>query len=290
MECINNTIIYLIQSAFYSAYRTLPKSLQEERDALLQTTYNAQFIQAQIPYVYIPSQAQNRTGNVIVICLNRDYRDHHPKHWEPFIENGSDVVLWNPTNLLPIQYEQDLVTILTALNNRNPNQIIALKAYCASGDPAISAASRVNFPVHTILDRTHGDAYSLIRSFSILSGFCWIYTIIKEYFCCHGINKINTLQGRTLILISLYDEMMSWGNHHLSVDLANRANKLSQTIFIHEDHWTNWGNSTYKEVLQFLQTHQIVGSTNLDLSKHKKTNSSECSTTTCPSFLRKAWW
>lgn len=290
MECINNAITYLIQCAFYSAYQILPKELQEERDTSLRTAYKAQFIQGRIPYVYIPSQSQNRTGNVVVICLNRDYRDHHPKHWEPFIENGADVVLWNPTELLPVQYEKDLITVLQDLHDKNPNQKIALKAYCASGDPAISAAAQVNFPIYTILDRTYGDTYSLLRSFTILSALCCVYTIIKEYFSCHGMNKINTLKGHCLILISLDDEMMSWGEQHFSIDLAKRANHLSQKIFIPENHWTNWGTSTYKAVLQFLQNHQITASTNIDPSKYKASKPSGDWKISCPNFFIKAWW
>jgi hypothetical protein len=89
---------------FYMGYKNLNPNLAVKRRDELFEKYNTEELPCQnsngkqIDAVYISSSSK-QTGNVLVVCLNKTYQAHHPKHWEPFLENGADIVLWNPTKL-----------------------------------------------------------------------------------------------------------------------------------------------------------------------------------------------
>ncbi len=112
-------------SSFYAGYRVHSPEIAKARRDELFADYNAEEIRCrngEIDAVILKSQSDSRTGNILVVCLNTTYQDRHPKHWALFLENGADVVLWNPTQLGPKAYSQDLGSVLNALRESNPDQ------------------------------------------------------------------------------------------------------------------------------------------------------------------------
>ncbi len=255
----------LLHSFFYMGYQVLPSPVVREREQNLKNNFHAHALECtnaqgrDIAVRYLRSQAERTTGNAVVICLNTTYVDHHPKHYIPFLENGADVVLWNPTEVIPCVYQEDLACVLRRLKQLNPEQRIAIKSYCASTDPAIGAAASVNFPVTLIVDRGHGDVFSLARSNTAFAGCGCVTEILREDYDCGGKDKIASLQGRVLLLTPEVDQVMSFGTRNFTQELHKQA---PQTVLenIPGDHWAKWGKTAYRTALRFLHQDGILSS------------------------------
>lgn len=287
----------IIHFSFYAGYLILSAEVIEEREAYLHRAHQAVALDCRnvsgvpIKVRYIPSQAHAKTGNALVLCLNTTYEDHHPRHWIPFLHTGVDIVLWNPTQALPKIYEEDLFAVLQLLNTRNPHQMIGIKSYCASTDPAISAAARVNFPIPMIIDRGHGDVYSLTRSYSCLAGSALIKKILTEEYACFGIDKIAMLRGKILFFSPTVDQVMDFGERNFTRELAHRLPQETHVMeTISGDHWSNWGATTYSLAFHFLKSTGLISVITpvSDLEYPEPPTPSAC-TRECLPFLMKAW-
>ncbi|MBP9842010.1 MAG: hypothetical protein KBC64_06260 [Simkaniaceae bacterium] len=199
----------------------------------------------------------------MVICLNTTYQDHHPNHYLPFLENGADVVIWNPTEVTPRKYKGDLLKLLRVLKRDHPQAEIALKTYCANSDPAIGAAADVGFPVHLIVDRGHGNAYKLARSLTFFAGLRLVRRILRKEYDCRGIEKIERVRGKILFLTPRGgDQMMDVRQGNLTRDLAARIG--ATPCFIPGDHWSKWGVSAYRQAFTFLKSVGVISEERLD--------------------------
>lgn len=257
----------IINFSFYAGYNVLAPDLIEQRNAQLRDTYAAVALDCHnaqgdsIAVRYIPSKASCATGNVLVICLNTTYEDHHPRHWLPFLERGADIVLWNPTQPLPRVYEQDLTAVLRTLHEKNPDQVVGIKSYCASTDPAISAAASMPFPVHMIIDRGHGDAHALAESYSCFAKCRLVHHILAREYACAGIERITALQGRVQFFSSEVDQIMEIGEDNLTYQLAALVNQQDAVEVLSGDHWDKWGVTAYSKAFAFLNSVGLLGDT-----------------------------
>ena len=257
----------IIQTYFFMGFKNLPQPVVQERNQALQDQFQATCLNCAVDAKYIQAPQTTRTGNILVICLNTTYQDHHPRHWLPFLENGSDIVLWNAKGTTPKEYEANLITVLHALRREKPQAKIALKTYCANTDPAISAAASMNFPIPLIIDRGHGDALSLARSVTIFAELPFVQRILKKDFVCGGINKIQNLTGPILFLTPKYgDQMMDSKRGNLTKALARPGSKIK---LIPGDHWSKWGKTAYRQALRFLESEQLASGHHFDKNAYK---------------------
>lgn len=248
----------VIKYFLYLGFKVLSPEVVQERNEYLRRELGALPLRGvSLDAKYLPSSSPQRTGNIVVICLNTTYQDHHPRHYLPFLENGADVVLWNPTDITPKTYEAELASLLRSLHQEHPASAIALKTYCAGSDPALSAAASLSFPVHLIIDRGHGDTSALVGFLTILAKIPFIHEILKTTFSCNGAEKIHTLRGRLLFMTPASgDQIMDYRGGNLTRDLARRVNEVAKII--PGDHWAKWGKTAYTHALQFLHTLNIV--------------------------------
>ena len=259
---------FVLTKSFYNGFNQLADKLMKERsDQLLADFHGERFLcqnnhGSSIDATYVPSYAVNKTGNVVVICLNTTYQDHHPRHWQPLIENGADVLLWNPTRKTPVNFADDLTALLQKLRTEKPTQVIAVKSYCASADPAIAAVDRMEDPnIHQIIDRGHGNAQKLARSITLFAGLGFVKEVIQEEFDCHGIDRIHRIQGRSLFMTPhLGDQVMNCGATNLTKELFEQTRGQTIIELDRHDHWSKWDHVAYDQVLTFLSEIGVVKS------------------------------
>jgi hypothetical protein len=293
----------MIKKFLHMGYQILPKELVEKRNQALVDNYGAETITcsndsgAEVKFQYIPSSSLDSTGNVLIICLNKMHEEVNPRSWEIFLKNGADIVLWNPTDTFPKQYQKDLEAIIKKLREKSPEQVIALKTHCASTDPSIAAAAATSgsdAPIHIICDRGQGDTNSLARSFTFLANTQTAQEILKNHFICDSINKIKKVTGRILFFIPQKgrDQVMQWGARNLTKELADQAESRSaQVEYVPGDHWSSWGPTAYSAALKFLADVEIVsGNPKLyEANWFSDPKDPGFLKGTCVSFLTKAW-
>lgn len=263
--------VTVLGKIFRAGYVKFPDPIAQERREQLIREKGAQPLECKssnnenIDVLYIPSSSPQATGNAVVFALNTTYQDLHPRNIEPFLNNGSDVVLWNQTDLTSVQYEKDLSSVLQTLRAQNPTQSIAIKSRCASVDPAIAAVSTQNDPrLSLILESGWGNTPLFARSFTILSKIPFIQRIIQEKFTCHGDEKITSIPGKVLILApsARNDQLMHLGNgKNLTHQLHQQCPRSEFFELQDSDHWSRWGYETYNRVYKFLSENHIFFST-----------------------------
>lgn len=249
---------------FYAGYKEFSLDFAAKRSEELVTRYGAQTLpcvnRSGVPMdaLYIPSSSSLATGGVVVICLNTTYQDHNPRHWEPFLRSGADVILWNPTKLGAVSYSEDLSSLLRTLRKRDSTQVIAVKTYCASSDPGISAvAEQKDSRIHLIVDRGYGDAQLLARSMTLLADCSVVQDVIRDEWDCGGIWKVKEVYGKVAFLIAEHDQMMNCGEKNLTRELS-QVKSDSLVIEMELDHWSVWTYAEYNRVLAFLSEVGVV--------------------------------
>jgi hypothetical protein len=220
-----------------------------------------------IDAIRIPSPSCSKdTDNIILFALIHHYQRHPPKHYDHYLKDGADVVLWNPTGLTPKQYAEDLQKILEKLLQENPNQKITIDTYCGSADPAISAAAALNQPnISLIIDRGYGEPYKLVRSLGLFAAIPIVRDIIENKFNCDGINKIAQIPGKILFIApqEKEDQLMTCGNENLTRNLHKKRQGRPGDRLIelqNSDHWSPWNSTVHRDVKEFLKQEGIISS------------------------------
>src|SRR5262249_39781221 len=143
-----------------------------------------------IDALYLPSSSK-RTGNVLVFSILKPYQRLHPKKYNHLLEDGADIVLWNPTAVSSRQYSANLLSVLRKLREQNRSQNIAVTAYCAGVDPSIAAVSAMRDPrISLVIDRGFGDLQQISRTFTAFASLPCAQEAIRKDFQCGGVKKI----------------------------------------------------------------------------------------------------
>lgn len=263
---VQKIVELLVRKPFYVGWVFTPKLGQDRRQeainkkqAVILDCKNPKGVD--IDALYIASSSPKKTGNAIVFALNTSYQDFNPRHYEPLLANGADVVLWNPTVLEGKQFAEDLSTVLQALKAKDPQQKIAIKSYCASVDPAIAVAAEMNDPnISLIVDRGWGDVQQMARSFTVVAKLPVAKKVLKEKFDCEGMGKITSVKGKILFLAppEKEDQAMYWRGRNLTYELREKRPHDQFFELPQSDHWTKWNFVTYNRVQKFLSENGII--------------------------------
>jgi len=244
-----------------------------------------------IDAIYISSTSPKRTGNALVYALLKPYQRFHPKNFQHLLEDGADIVLWNPTLALGNHYKSDLETVLRKLKQLRPMQKVAVAAYCASVDPSIAAVSAISDPsISLIVDRGYGEVRKFAMGFTVAAQLPCLQRWIAHKAGCDGLRKINSIPGNVLFVAppKRADQLMRYnqGKRNFTYDLYETRQKrhpfATRMITLqNSDHWTPWSSSVHNKCKRFLSDNQIVATSYRHVS-HK-----EFPIPSPPSFFRR---
>lgn len=231
-----------------------------------------------IDALYFKSEATERTGNAVIYVLGKDYQDYHPKNYDHILDDGADVILFNPSENTVRAMAEDLKTLIYELKKRNPEQKLLLHGYSVGAHVAAGVASDIasgevqdvkaeSFPV--IVDRGYGDGYELVKRVSLITSLSYSRKYINEYHNDHVLKKIEKHQGAMLFLtakdgkdplthLRLKRKKIKNLTKELRVNHRYGINKLIELQ--NADHWTPWTYRVHNEVKEFMKNEGIVRS------------------------------
>lgn len=273
---ITSVVLWSLRKAIFFSFKEMPRSVVNQRREQLINNYNAKPLSCsakdhEIEVVYVPSVAEIKTGNILLLCLNYPLQKHDPKKYEPLLHAGADIVLWNPSKPTACSYSDDLECVIKRIQEIYPEKVMALHAHCAATDPTISAVARLkdNKKVHLILDRGHGNIQALAESFTFFSKLPLIKSVLQKEFDCRGRENIAEIGGDILFMQTKgIDQIFDYGHHqNLSRDLRALRPDGEVIEMEEEDHWSEWSEKTYHQVLSFLEKRNIVSLNNPSITK-----------------------
>lgn len=272
LQRIENRVTSIIAKMFFKGYQSLDsKAMIAQREGVIRER-NAFSLPCpnsggqKMDLLYIPSASPSRTGNLMVIADTTSYQDRlehsFPSKYKHFLNCGVDIVLWNPTEINPKRYADDLLCVLKVLKKRQPDQKIVVKAHCASVEPAISAAAHFDSSVSLLLDRGYADTLQLARSFTILSTIPGVRRILEKQFCCNGMQNLQRFQGKIIFVAPAdpsADQVVYWRGKNLTYEMHQyrKHHGFFKDALIklgeQSDHWSRWNADEYNQITQELQ-------------------------------------
>lgn len=229
-----------------------------------------------IDALYIKSTAKNRTGNAIIYVLGKNYQAFHPNNYDHLLDDGSDIILFNPSELNITTMDADLKRVIKELKSRNAAQKLAIHGYSIGGHIAASAAADIaigaaeGIPAETlptIVDRGYGNGYELAKKVSRFAAVPFIKQHIEQYYDVRAIDKIEQHKGAMLFLSPSdgRDRLMHRKERdgtikNLTCDLYDKHNNPNDVwIDLHDaDHWTKWTPEVHRRVKEYLERSGII--------------------------------
>ncbi|OGN61645.1 MAG: hypothetical protein A3F40_00450 [Chlamydiae bacterium RIFCSPHIGHO2_12_FULL_27_8] len=211
-------------------------------------------------------EVANRVNRVMIIALNTTYQDHKPKHWDVFVENGFDIVLFNhsnPKQLTTKTFAADLSIVLKKVREEKPESQIVVKSYCQSTLPSISAVADMNDAnIHLICDRGYANPYEMTRSFSLMAKMRIVKAVIKDHFDLESDEKIKKIKGKVIFLTpdkKSLDQMVSFKGKNFTRELYEKTKHKNFLIELeNSDHFTRWSKDTYNKILKIFKDNKII--------------------------------
>lgn len=224
-----------------------------------------------IDSIYIKSNAAKCTGNVVVYVLGKDYQSFHPRNYDHLLDDGADIVLFNPSEKSAKAMAADLKTVLGVLRERNPSQKVTLSGFCIGAHVATSVAcdlaaeSGISLPV--IVDRGYGDGYELAKKISCIAKVPYVRDYVNKFYNNHTLEKIDKHKGAMLFLSPkdgddqlLHQKLKSKKIKNFTKEL-HKNHKNDDDTFVeleNADHWTPWTYQVHNSVKEFLKKQNII--------------------------------
>lgn len=230
-----------------------------------------------IDSLYLKSKAANRTGNVIVFALAKDYQYFNPKNFDHLLEDGADVVLFNPTARNSITMASDLKTVIAELYRNNPNRKMCLHgcsigahvaAFVAADIASGGAKGMPALSIPLILDRGFGNSHEIVQKKNPIARIPYIKNYIKSV---HNVDSLTKMVHHTagMLLFSPkegHDQLCHktfWGSRRVvnyTRELANtHQNGMTKYVELKGgDHWTSWTYKAQNQAKEFLKEHNII--------------------------------
>ena len=211
--------------------------------------------QQYIDAMYIPSP--NGTGRAVIFSLGKPYQNLHPDNYQHLLEDGLDVVLFNPTENSAVTMAEDLKALIDRRKKDFPGQSILLHGYCIGAHVAIAAAADQVPPIPLVIDRGYGDTNELAERFSFFAKLPCLRSTIRTHYNLNSSEKITRCTAPILVISAPdgKDRMLHGKSHNLIRDLYNKApgEKRYHTLPETATHWSKWDEATRTTVHRFIQ-------------------------------------
>lgn len=231
-----------------------------------------------IDALYLKSASEKRTGNAVLFIQGKHYQNFHPKNYDHLLDDGADIVLFNPTALNAKTMAADLQALIKELIIRNPNQKIALHGHCIGAHVAASVAADIaagkveglankSFPV--IVDRGYGDGNEVAEKVTIFAKFPLAKRYINRYYNNQTLKKIHQHTGDMLFLSPpdgddcMVHQKRGRKVRNMTKELHDNHSKEHNTWIELEkgaDHWTPWTYKIHNKVKKFLSDQGMIAS------------------------------
>lgn len=228
-----------------------------------------------IDALYIKSNSKNRTGNAIIYVLGKSYERFHPNNYDHLLEDGSDVVLFNPTQTTIKAMDADLKEIIKELKRRDPDQKLALHGYCIGAHVAGSVAADIAAgdvegikaeSLPTIIDRGYGDGYEVGEKITSSAKIPFVRKYINQDYNVGTLEKIGRHKGAMLFLAPrdgddqmLHRKIKKGKIHNFTKELFEKHHNAQWIELENADHWTPWTIEVHNQVKEFLHKNGIIG-------------------------------
>jgi|GEM_PF-5239309 hypothetical protein len=224
--------------------------------------------------MHIPAQKPNPEKKTVIFILARHYQNCHPKQYEYMLQEGWDVVLFNPSKTNSISMKNDFIALIEKLRANNPQGIkLAVHGYCigahaaAAGGAEIAEKQPENPPIAMILDRGFGDSNEAVENYMSIAKLPLFRNKIRAEYNLKAAEKVTKFAGKVLFTSppSGKDQLMHCNNRNLTKELYDRFPLGNKTWHVLPDtwdeaaktnkpatHWSPWTKATQDVAIKFL--------------------------------------
>lgn len=250
-------VVTFILKRLYFIRQSMPKDAYSRREEI--KSKGAEELNLEnLSGFYLKANEIEKRNPIVLMALPKPFEKFLPEYYEVYLKKGADIVLWNPSEWIPKQYERDLTKVLEKVISIHPEGKIAVFARCATVDPLISVAAKLNNKnISLILDRGYGDSANFAISFTFLAKPFCVQKVIRKHFSCSGMEKITQVPGKILFITTKEpsdDQLMRYGKgRNFTHDLIAKRQNNKEVIYLeNSDHWTRVGKEGQAKIDQFI--------------------------------------
>ncbi len=223
-----------------------------------------------IDALYIPSQSEKKTGNAVIFVLGKHYQSLHPNNYQHLLEDGSDVVLFNPSKYTIEAMDSDLKELIKELKTRDSDQKLSLSGYCVGAHVAASVASDIaagnvegvkaeSFPV--IVDRGFGDGLEMAQKVTVFNRLPFVARRIDRLYNMYANKKLSNHRGSMLFVSPEQgkDQMLHTKSRNITKEMMEFHKGKHKLVELEGgDHFTPWTIKVHNKVKKFFQKQGII--------------------------------
>lgn len=223
-----------------------------------------------IDAVRIPSTSANPTGNAVIFVLGKHYQDFHPKNYDHLLEDGADVILFNPSKKNTKTMAADLKEVIKELRKRNPDQKLLMHGYCIGAHVATAVAADIAAgavegleaeSIPAVIDRGFEDAQEVGAHSNRIANLPFARKYVNRYYNA----KSNSIEKHTAPMLFVSplkgdDQVNHKKRRNFTLEImAHHTNGMNQVVQLKEgDHWTAWTVDVHNKVKKFLAKQGII--------------------------------
>jgi len=210
----------------------------------------------QIDAIHIPATHQSTPRKILIMQCAKNYTRLNPRNYEKYLENGYDVVLYDPTKIQMDATTADLQALILKVKHDDPDASISLYGFSIGGFIVMNAAKDMPKYIDAIIcDRGFSKPYQVANNIFVL------FKVFKSYIQSHGNIPNATLRKlpRTLFLSPRQNEDFLTHSRLFNRNLIRKMFTLRQNpqdTYIELDpgmgHWSRLGPGHQQAIVDFL--------------------------------------
>ena len=222
----------------------------------------------------VPARKPNPEKKTVIFILARHYQNCHPRQYEYMLEEGFDVVLFNPSKTNSVSMRDDFIALAEKLRADNPDGIkLAVHGYCIGAHAAAAGGAEIAErqpdapPIAMILDRGFGDSNEAVENYMSIAKWPLFRNKIRAEYNLKAAEKVAKFAGKVLCLSPPdgQDRLMHGNKRNLTKELYDSfplGNKTWHTLpdvwdeetktMKPSTHWSSWTKPTQDAALKFL--------------------------------------
>jgi hypothetical protein len=224
--------------------------------------------------VRIPTTRDNPEKKTVLFILSKHYQNLHPRNYQYMLDEGWDVVFFNPSQTTSKAMGEDVKLLIERLKRDHPQTKLALNGYCIGAHVAASVAAELSTPenpIAVVVDRGFGDANQAVENFIGVAKLPPFKKKIKADYNLASdttAQKIREFSGKALFISPERgkDRLMHCNHQNLTEELhkqfpAERSQYYTlpktwndeKKRWISATHWSSWDDRTQMKVKYFLR-------------------------------------